>query len=359
MARRKSPEAKKPKEKQYEQMTYRKRLRLEVMLRQKVHKQEIADELGVHLSTIYREIKRGEYPHLNSDYTTEKRYSADLAQTRAEENATAKGAPLKIGGNFAVAEFIEDKILHEGYSPAAVCALLHEEEYLEQYGMTFCRATIYKYIDDGNIFPNVTNKDLPERGERKRPYNKVQEKKEPRGRSIEERPTEVAERLEFGHWEMDTVLGKKGSRARLLVLTERLTRREIIIKIKDGTTESVKKALDRLERKYGKRFRKVFKTITVDNGSEFADCEGLEKSCINKGKRTTIYYCHPYTASERGSNENANRMIRRRFPKGTDFTNVKPSEVQAVEDWLNDYPREILGFRSASSLFNEATLAAA
>lgn len=350
---------KEPKEKKYEQMTYKKRLRLEVMLRQNVHKQEIADALKVHISTIYREIKRGEYDHLNSDLTTEKRYSADVAQAHAIENATAKGAPLKIGCNFELAEFIEGKIINEGYSPAAVCALLHEEEYLEKYGMTFCRATIYKYIDDGNIFPNVTNKDLPERGERKRQYNKVREKKEPHGRSIEERPPEVNERIEFGHWEMDTVCGKKRTRARLLVLTERVTRREIIIKIKDGTAESVVKALNRLERKYGKRFKQVFKTITVDNGSEFADCDGIEQSCLSKGKRTTVYYCHPYTASERGSNENANRMIRRIFPKGTDFTGVKPSEVQAAEDWVNGYPREILGYRSASAVFDEALLAAA
>ena len=146
---------------------------------------------------------------------------------------------LKIGNNFAVAEFIEEKILHEDYSPVAVCALLREEEYLEKYHITFCRATIYKYIDDGNIFPHITNKDLPEKGQRKREYKKVREKRAPRGRSIEERPPEVETREEVGHWEGDTVAGKKGSRARLLVFSERATRNEIIIKIPDGTTKSV------------------------------------------------------------------------------------------------------------------------
>ena len=129
----------KQKEKKYEHLTYKKRLRLEVMLRQKIHKQTIADELGVHISTIYREIKRGEYEHLNSDYTTEIRYSADKAEAVYQAGLAAKGAPLKIGNNFAVAEFIEQKIIDENYSPAAVCALLHEEEYAE-YGITFCRS---------------------------------------------------------------------------------------------------------------------------------------------------------------------------------------------------------------------------
>ena len=341
------------KEKHYEKLTYKKRLRLEVMLRQKIHKQEIANELGVHISTIYREIKRGEYEHLNSDYTTETRYSADKAEAAYQAGLAAKGAPIKIGNNFAVAEFIERMIIEEHYSPAAICALLHEEEYAE-YGITFCRATIYKYIDDGNIFPNVTNKDLPERGDRKREYKQVREKKPPRGRSIEERPPEIDTREEPGHWEMDTVVGKKKTKARLLVLSERATRREIIIRIKDGRAETVQKALDRLERLYGKAFYKIFKTITVDNGSEFGNGEGIEKSCRRKTKRTTVYFCHPYTSCERGTNENINRMIRRRFPKGTDFDSVTASQVQAVEDWINGYPREILGYKSASFKFSEA-----
>lgn len=330
------------------------RIKLEALFRAGLDKKAIAEQMGVHLSTIYREWDRGKYEHLNSDYTREWRYSAEKAEAVHQLNMTAKGAPLKIGSNFAVAEFIERMIIEEHYSPAAICALLREDKYLSEYGVTFCRATIYKYIDDGNIFPNVTNKDLPERGERKREYKQVREKKPPRGRSIEERPKEIEARDEPGHWEMDTVVGKKGSKARLLVLSERATRREIIIRIKDGRAETVQKALDRLERIYGKAFYKIFKTITVDNGSEFGDGSGIEKSCRRKAKRTTVYFCHPYTSCERGTNENINRMIRRRFPKGTDFDSVTASQVQEVEDWINNYPREILGFKSASFVFSEA-----
>ena len=172
---------------------------------------------------------------------------------------------------------------------------------------------------------------------------------------LEQRPDYINERQEPGHWEMDTVVGKKRTKARLLVLSERVTRREIIIRIKDGRAETVVAALDRLERIYGAAFYEIFKTITVDNGSEFADADGIERSARRKdAKRTTVYYCHAYSSCERGTNENINRMIRRQFPKGTDFDKVTAAEVKRVETWLNDYPREILGFMSSAEAFKIA-----
>ena len=345
----------------YSQIDWYKRVKIEARLNIGYKPQQIADELGVHVSTIYREIKRGQYEHLNSDYTTEMRYSPEIAEARYQEGLAAKGAPLKIGNNHAAAQYIEGKIL-EGYSPAAVCVFLREDAQIEKYGITFCRQTIYKYVDDGNIFPNVTNKDLPERGERKREYKEItpRQKRASAGTSIEERPDYINERQEPGHWEMDTVAGKKKTKARLLVLSERVTRREIIIRIKDGRAETVRRALDNLERLYGAAFYKVFKSITVDNGSEFSDPDGLEKSVRRKNaKRTTVYYCHAYTACERGTNENINKMIRRKFPKGTDFDKVTSAEVKRVEKWINTYPREILGNLTAEQAYNIAFAPAA
>lgn len=146
---------------------------------------------------------------------------------------------------------------------------------------------------------------------------------------------------------------EKKTKKTLLVLTERKSRREIIRPMRDQTARSVVRVLDSLEREYGANFNKIFRTITVDNGSEFADCAGMEKSCRRKGNRTKIYYCHPYSSYERGSNENVNRMIRRWFPKGTDFRKVTAKAIQKVEDWINNYPREILGFRTAEAVFQE------
>ena len=137
---------------------------------------------------------------------------------------------------------------------------------------------------------------------------------------------------------MDCVEGKKKTKKTLLVLTERKSRREIIRPMRDQTARSVVRVLDNPERECGANFSKIFRTITVDNGSEFADCAGMEKSCRRKGNRTKIYYCHPYSSYERGSNENVNKMIRRWFPKGTDFRKVTAKAIQKVEDWINNYP---------------------
>ena len=109
---------------------------------------------------------------------------------------------------------------------------------------------------------------------------------------------------------MDTVVGRQGSKSALLVLTERLSRFEIIMKLKDRTQKSVISALDKLEKEYKDKFSLIFKSITVDNGVEFLDMAGLEKSVYDKlSKRTTIYYAHPYCSWERGSNENNNNLL--------------------------------------------------
>ena len=180
----------------------------------------------------------------------------------------------------------------------------------------------------------------------------------PAGESIEQRPEEIDEREEFGHWEGDTVYSGKGKRKTtraLLTLTERKTRKEIIIAIPNRKAETVVKALDALERKLGaRRFRAIFKSITFDNGTEFAAAEELERSCVNKRlPRTKVYFCHPYSSWERGTNENTNGMIRRRFPKGTNFAAVTNAQIAQAENWINNYPRKILGYKSSEIVFRE------
>ena len=211
--------------------------------------------------------------------------------------------------------------------------------------------TLYNYIEKG-VFLRLDLKHLPLKGKRKKHNRKVKIAAKPsRGTSIEKRPAVINDRTEFGHWEMDCVEGKKKKKETILALSERLTRREIVIKIPDKTTTSVVKALNSLERRYGKHFRKIFKSITVDNGTEFSDRKGMEKSIYN-GQRTEIYYCHPYSSYERGTNERLNREIRRKIPKGSDLTKYSAQDIQDVENWLNDYPRQILDFATPNELFN-------
>ena len=204
--------------------------------------------------------------------------------------------------------------------------------------------------------------ELPRHGKKKHKYKKVKKNKSasraPAGESIEQRPEEIDGREEFGHWEGDTVYSGKGKRKTtraLLTMTERKTRKEIIIAIPNRKAETVVKALDALERKLGaRRFRAIFKSITFDNGTEFAAAEELERSCVNKHlPRTKVYFCHPYSSWERGTNENTNGMIRRRFPKGTNFAAVTNAQIVQAENWINNYPRKILGYKSSEIVFRE------
>lgn len=337
------------------QLTRTDRIKIEALLKAGIKITEIAKQIGVHRSTIYNEIKRGQYEHLNSDYTREIRYSPDIAQQKADENLKARGTQLKIGNDLAYANYIEDRIINDDYSPAAVLGELKAQGREGEFATRICVTTLYSYIDKG-IFLKLTNKHLPVKKNEKRDYKKVQ-KQQARanaGTSIEKRPEEIDERAEFGHWEMDSVIGKRGKgKSTLLTLTERKTRNEIIFKLPDHTAEAVVNAVDRLERKWGEKFKQVFKSITVDNGSEFAYCEELERSILGEGKRTTLYYCHPYSSWERGTNEVTNRMVRRKAPKGTSFDDKTDEEIQDIENWVNNYPRKIHGYHTAEECFRE------
>ena len=224
-----------------------------------------------------------------------------------------------------------------------------------------CETTLYNWIYRGDIFMNVTEEDLLYKGDHRKPEDRDRQKRArpAKGDTIEQRPEEINNRDTFGNWEMDSVMGCKGSKAALVVLTERLTRYPLIIRVPDHTMESVVRALDRIERRMGAKFREVFRSITVDNGCEFQDCQGMERSKRARKPRTKIYYCHPYSAYERGSNENMNRIIRRWFPKGTNFDTITAAEVAMVEEWLANYPRRILGWKTPQMLYDEYMTVAA
>lgn len=334
----------------FKHFSFNDRLRLEVLLKAGHKPEEIAEILHFHVSTIYREIQRGQYEALNSDLTTEKRYSPDIAQEYMNGILAAKGADLKIGNEQAFADRIEEIIIKDGYSPAAALAKVKAEG----YDFSICVTTLYSYIDKG-VFLSLTMKQLPEKrkGEKKH-KRKATQKRATKGESIENRPDEINTREEFGHWEMDTVVGARGaSKKSLLVLTERKTRKEIIFLMKEHTSAAVVKAIDRLERKLGKKFREIFKSITVDNGSEFADWEGMERSRRSKKKRTKIYYCHPYSSWERGSNENQNKLVRRHIPKGVNFDDKTQGDIDDIAEWINNYPRRLHEYRTAEELYNK------
>ena len=122
----------------------------------------------------------------------------------------------------------------------------------------------------------------------------------------------------------------------------------MIFKLPNKKAATIRKVFDDLERKSPDFYQK-FKSVTTDNGSEFLEYDLLRKSVLG-GTRFNVYYCHSYAAWEKGSNENHNRMIRRFFPKGTDFGKISQKQISDLQDWMNHYPRKILNWKSPSEI---------
>jgi len=342
------------KKKKYIHLRERDRYKIEALLQGKTKVKEIAKILGRNKATIYREIKRGTVSRLQSDLTEKKQYRANAAQNYYVKQGRNKERSLKIGKDRRLEKHIRKKLIKDKYSPDAIIGEIKEQ------GLKFegiiCTKTLYNYIDAG-IFSGISNKNLWEKRKRKkRGYKTISRvsRANRMARSIEERPEVVNSRVEYGHWEGDCVKGPLGTKEGLLTLTERKTLEEIIIKLKRMTQKEIRKAINRLERKYGVEFKIKFKTITFDNGVEFLDWKSLEISVLEPGKQRTItYFAHAYSSWERGSNEVQNRMIRRFIPKGTNIADISRQEIKRIEKWMNNYPRKSLGYKTAKQKAEE------
>ncbi len=336
------------KAKKWKQLMEKERYKIEALFAQGLTPAQIAAALTPPRDrrTIEREIKRGLTVQRNSDLTERRVYLADVGQRKSEEAGANKGRGLKIGHDHKLAQYIVDKIKRERWSPDAVIGHIKAEGL--EFETSICTKTLYNYIDQG-IFAGISNEHLwVKKDGKKRDYRKVRtvalNNKD--GKSITERPKQADERTEQGHWEIDLVVGRQGTKPAILTLVERKTRKSLYLLVKNKTQKEVIAALRRLKRRVKGDFSAVFSSITADNGPEFLDSEGMKKA-ITCGE---IYYAHPYSSWERGSNENGNRILRRFIPKGTDIGKITAKELQRIEDWVNNYPRKILGYKSANQI---------
>ena len=291
------------------------------------------------VSSISYEIHHGLYEHLDgATWKTTLRYSATIAQEYTDYQATSKGQTIKLGKRYDYAAEVSARIL-AGESPDSIVGDLRN-----QGKWTVSTPTLYRYIDKDYI-PGITNKDLSHKFSRKRSYKHIRKSaRAPKGESIEKRPEEINDRSMPGHWEMDTVIGKaKGKEESLLVLTERVTRYEIIRKLEEKTMKAVTRHLTEIVNSFPSG---TFQSITVDNGSENQDYEGM-KELVGK-----VYYCHPYSSYERGSNENANSLIRRFFPKGESMLYKTQEDADTAARFMNNMHRKILGYHTSQELFD-------
>jgi len=314
------------------QLNYEKRLQIDTLLHQGFKPSHIARYLGVHRSTISREIKRGSAAIMTYDLEYKTVYEHRPAQLLAvKRNLNSRKKP-KYFGRPEVLKRINRLVTKNHFRFEIIAGRLK----LENSPITFCHQTLYNYYHQGIL--KIASRFLPRytftnhAGKRTRPEN-ISPKR------IDFRPKAVNERLQSMHWEMDTVIGTRKTGNVLLVLTERMSRSELIFKLENRQTEKVLEKIEYLQSCCQGDFRRCFRSITVDNGSEFLDYRSIEK-----GDRTTVYYAHPYCSWERGSNENLNREIRRFFPKKTKFDQVTEKQILKVQNWMNHKPRKVLGF---------------
>ncbi len=327
----------------FQHLTKEKRAQLEILLKiePKMSKKKIAQELGIARSTLYEELKRGTVEQMDTNLVKHNVYFADVGQRVYEEHRKNSRNPYKLGKAGEFIEYAEEKILKEKLSPDAVVGYAVRNNMFNDIIST---KTLYNYIDRGLL--KVRNIDLALRVKIKPKVRRDRKYRRILGESIENRPTEISDRITFGHWEIDTIVGTKDTSAVLLTLDERLTRKRIIRKIKSRSAAEVNKALREIMKEYGDLAPQIFKSITADNGSEFAH---LSESV----KFTKVYYAHPYSSYERGTNENQNGLVRRFFPKGKSFEDVADCAIARVEDWINFLPRKIFNYACSNDLFNE------
>lgn len=316
-------------------------------------KAEIARVLGRNISTIKREIKRGtviqkkENPYYSKnpdipDYIYYNKYFADTGQSKYEKARKNCGAKSKLLKCIEFVKYAEKMILSEKkWSPDTVVGYAKLKNKFDDMPST---KTVYNWIELGLM--KVKNIDLHLKLRRK-PKSKPKERKKILGKSIDERPKEVDNRQEFGHWEGDGIVGAN-QQGHLITLVERKTDTGIIFDVKDKKSCRIVDVLAHLKQRFGECYDKAFKTITFDNGSEFSRSDQMENIT-----NTSIYYAHPYSSWERGINENWNGMVRRFLPKGSSFVDLDKDFLDRIAHYINTMPRKRIGYLTSLDLWNK------
>ncbi|MDD5173160.1 MAG: IS30 family transposase [Patescibacteria group bacterium] len=326
--------------KNYKRLNLDEREEISRMLAQKYSLNQIARLLDRHVSTISREVLVGSC----NKYT----YRAGKAQRRAERNASKRKKDKRILNNqTALWIYIVKKLRKKKWSPKQIAEEL-KKDYPDNMAMHIAPETIYTYI---YVLPRGSlKKELTSclRQNRKRRHKQSRGVKMERNiedmLSIEERPKEVEDRIVPGHWEGDLIIGKY-NRSALGTLVERTTRTTILVPLKNREAETVAKSFAKEVKKLPKQMKL---SMTYDQGREMA-----KHKLFTNITGIKVYFAHPRSPWERGTNENTNGLIRQFFPKGTDFNKVSRYEVKKVQDLLNGRPRAALNFQKPYEVFNQ------
>lgn len=326
--------------KQFTNLGFKDRKRIEILLAQNNSRNDIATKLGFHRSTIIREVERNK--------RQDGRYDANFAEKRARKRRRKKKeGKRKLDVNLKLKRFVFKRIL-KSHSPDQVVETL-KKLYPQDMSMKICKETIYQYI---YVLGRGELKKTLIRGLRQqRKYRRVRGLRSKtidlRGKiedmlSIHERPKEVEDRIVPGHWEGDLILGKRKESA-LGTLVERTTRQTRLVRLKKKDATSVRIAFV----KKVKTFPKIFsKSLTYDQGKEM-----VQHKQFTIDTNMQVYFADPRSPWQRGTNENTNGLLRQFFPKGTDFNLVSAKEIRRVENLLNGRPRKSLGYFTPNEIY--------
>jgi len=302
----------------YSQLTQIQRYQIYTLLKMGHMQRDIAVSLGVHKSTISREIQRN---------TGKKGYRPKQANKKALERRKQAQTRIRESDWHLI-----ERLIKLDWSPEQISLYLNEEQ-LRQVSHEW----IYQYIYQDKRMGGKLWEHLRCQKKRRKRYGSYEKRGQiPERVWIDARPAEVAERKRLGDWEADTIISQ-GKQQAIVTLTERKSRLTLLKKVNDRTAKTVSQAMIDLLRPFAAQTL----TITCDNGKEFT-----EHRKIAEALQADVYFAHPQSAWERGSNENANGLIRQYFPKGTNFSDLTDEEITRVEMRLNHRPRKCLGLSS-------------
>lgn len=341
----------------YRHLTIDDRIEIEKLLERGLPQAEIARRVGVHRSTISREVRAGSWqpeadhanlrPYLRNKLDTrgprERLYLAGQAQQQAAVRTSRSHQPFRMRHDRLVDWVL--KQLEKGWTPEEISGRL-PIEFPDDARMRVGVETLYAWIYSPGMRHRQLWQYLP-RGRqrrRKRHGRRVHADRIRWRVSIHDRPAEIDDRSEFGHWESDSMLGVRGSGG-LHTTVERVSRYLQAIKIPaitaDATLQAQQSAFARLPAHAGR-------SVTADNGSEFAHHHRLADTLA-----IPTYFADPYSAYQRGTNEHFNGRIRKYLPKGTSFANLDQHELDQIVTEINNRPRKILGWATPAEVFNE------
>lgn len=313
----------------YNQLTRTQRYQIYALKKTKHSLAEIASVIGVHKSSVSRELKRNR---------GKRGYRPQQAQGLALERRQ-KGVPRITAEVWTNVE----RLVRQDWSPEQISGRLKKEQ-----GICISHEWIYQHILADKRANGDLYKHLRCQKKRRKRYGTYDRRgRLPNCRSIEERPAIVNARKRLGDWEVDTIIGRKHKQA-LVTLTERKSRFTLLTKVKRRTAQAVRKQVCRMLLPVKNKVH----TLTSDHGKEFADHAQIAQTL-----ELNFYFAHPYAAWERGTNENTNGLLRQYFPKKSDFQSVSNKELEQAMARLNFRPRKTLRFKTPFEVFYHSSVA--